>query len=325
VVKDPETVLLITHSGDFFTIDRVLAALLKRGVDAVRIDTDLFPSQIHLSAEFHRDRQPDFCLKYDDRQIESRSVKSVWLRRIWSPKMSENLAPEFQAACINESSITLDNFWDSLRHARWLDRLAAVNAAENKLRQLRIATEIGLSIPPTIVTNSADRLRDFHAQIGGRIVAKLLAPLSRSMTGGDFFMYTSEVQPEDLLAADALRHSPMAFQQLIPKLREFRVICVGDRTFVGALDASQYNDRTLDWRNSNDCEWQTHTLPDRLVKLLQEMLVKLELKFGAFDLIQTPDNEYVFLEVNPSGEWGMLERDLDYPIAASIAHTLVES
>ncbi|NEO45670.1 MAG: MvdC family ATP-grasp ribosomal peptide maturase, partial [Moorea sp. SIO4A3] len=39
--------------------------------------------------------------------------------------------------------------------------------------------------------------------------------------------------------------------------------------------------------------------------------------------IVTPDGEYVFLEVNPTGEWGMLERDLGYPISDAIADALL--
>jgi glutathione synthase/RimK-type ligase-like ATP-grasp enzyme len=58
------------------------------------------------------------------------------------------------------------------------------------------------------------------------------------------------------------------------------------------------------------------------VKQLQAMLVRLGLSFGAFDLIETPSGEYIFLEINPVGEWGMLERDLDYPIADTIAKLL---
>jgi hypothetical protein len=33
---------------------------------------------------------------------------------------------------------------------------------------------------------------------------------------------------------------------------------------------------------------------------------------------------YHFLEVNPAGEWGWLERDLDLPIADAIARALVD-
>ena len=51
---------------------------------------------------------------------------------------------------------------------------------------------------------------------------------------------------------------------------------------------------------------------------------ELGLVFGAVDLICTPEREYVFLEVNPSGEWGMLERDLGLPISEAIAKALLE-
>ena len=38
----------------------------------------------------------------------------------------------------------------------------------------------------------------------------------------------------------------------------------------------------------------------------------------------TPDDdEPVFLEVNPAGEWGWLERDLGYPIGDALAEALV--
>ena len=41
-------VLLVTHSGDFFTIDRVAAALARRGVRFFRLDTDRFPTELEL-------------------------------------------------------------------------------------------------------------------------------------------------------------------------------------------------------------------------------------------------------------------------------------
>ena len=47
------------------------------------------------------------------------------------------------------------------------------------------------------------------------------------------------------------------------------------------------------------------------------------LAFGAIDLIRTPEGGHVFLEVNPAGEWGMLEKELDYPIAEAIAGALL--
>ena len=50
----------------------------------------------------------------------------------------------------------------------------------------------------------------------------------------------------------------------------------------------------------------------------------LGLVFGAVDLICTPAGEHVFLEVNPGGEWGMLERDLGLPISEASASALLD-
>jgi glutathione synthase/RimK-type ligase-like ATP-grasp enzyme len=52
-------------------------------------------------------------------------------------------------------------------------------------------------------------------------------------------------------------------------------------------------------------------------------MCKLQLVYGAIDLIRTPAGEHVFLEVNPGGEWGMLERDLGLPISEAIADALI--
>ncbi|HYP53826.1 MAG TPA: hypothetical protein VEQ42_09825 [Pyrinomonadaceae bacterium] len=50
---------------------------------------------------------------------------------------------------------------------------------------------------------------------------------------------------------------------------------------------------------------------------------RLGLAFGAIDLIRTPSGEHVFLEVNASGEWGMLERDLNLPVSEALADVLL--
>lgn len=318
-----DVVLLITHSGDFFTIDRVAQALLKRGAFPFRLDTDKFPQEVQLKAHLG-EFGSNHTLKYDDYSISSERVQAVWMRRIWHPQLSE-LAPHFRAACVRESLATLEGFWDSLRNVRWVDNLQRINVAENKPYQLRVAQEVGLVIPQTLVTNLPGEAREFFHMVKGKMVAKLLTPLSYSMEGSSFFLYTSAVQEKDLLEADSLRYCPMVFQEQIPKLRELRVVYVNENLFVGALDASKYENNTVDWRDasSDTCVWEYHELPDEIAIRIKMYMLRLGLTFGAFDFIQKPSGEYVFLELNPTGEWGMLERDLDYPISEAIAEALL--
>jgi MvdC family ATP-grasp ribosomal peptide maturase len=322
--RSQDVILLITHSGDFFTIDKVAQSLVKFGAQPFRLNTDQFPSAVQLKMHLGNSGS-NYELTSGEDCISTERVRAVWMRRIWYPKLSKNLAPKFQAACARESLATLEGFWDSIREARWVDNLQLINAGENKLRQLRVAQEIGFVIPRTLVTNNAEEAREFFCAVKGKMVAKLLTPLSQSMHGSSFFFYTSAVKERDLLDAESLRHSPMVFQEQIPKSRELRVVFVNGKVFVGALDASVYSASTVDWRQmmGSTSLWQSHELPLEIISRLKRFMAIFGLVFGAFDFIQTPAGEYVFLEVNPTGEWGMLERDLGYPIAEAIAKTLL--
>ncbi|MFB2839286.1 MvdC family ATP-grasp ribosomal peptide maturase [Floridanema evergladense] len=319
-----DVILLITHSGDFFTIDRVAEALAKKGVQPFRFDTDKFPLEVQLTAQFDKSRSYH-KLEYGANSISTEQVKAVWMRRIWEPNLGKELAPQFREACIKESLATLDGFWDSLRAARWVDNLERIDVAHNKLRQLRVASELGLIIPQTLVTNKADAAREFFQKVKGKMVSKLLTSLSRSMEQPAFFLYTSVVKEEDLLDAESLRYCPMVFQEEIPKQLELRVVYVNGNVFVGALDASIYAGAKVDWRSPgvDVGKWQHHELPEQIVGCLKAFMDKFGLLFGAFDFIVTPSGEYVFLEVNPLGEWGMLEKDLDLPISEAIANVLI--
>jgi len=320
-----DAVLLLTHSGDFYTIDLVSQALARRGVRSIRFNTDLFPSSIKLSAHAGDERTAHLFTETGE-QISAAEVRAVWARKLWSPRMADDLAERYRLMCVEESVATLEGFLDALHDARWVNDLQRQRAAENKQRQLRLATRAGLRVPRTLVTNDPAAARQFFAETEGQTVAKLLRPITVSMDGGDLFVYTNRVRKEDLDGADALRHSPMVFQELIPKAVELRVAWVAGEAFAGALDASGTSRGHTDWRRvaPEECRWQKAQLPTEVASGLYALMSELGLVFGAIDLICTPAGEYVFLEVNPGGEWGMLERDLSLPISEAIAQALIE-
>lgn len=49
---------------------------------------------------------------------------------------------------------------------------------------------------------------------------------------------------------------------------------------------------------------------------------ELQLKFGAFDFIVDKDGSWIFLEINPNGQWLWLENKLDLNISSSILKVL---
>lgn len=320
-----DVVLLLTHSGDFYTVDLVAHALARKGVRPVRFNTDLFPSLVKLSARAG-DMRVARLLTETGEETSVDDVRAVWARKLWSPRMSDDLDERYRSMCINESAAALEGFLDALHNARWVNNLDHQRNAENKQRQLRLAARAGLRVPRTLVTNDASAARQFFAETEGQTVAKLLRPLAVSMDADTPFVYTNRVREADLDHAEALRHSPMVFQELIPKACELRVACVAGKAFAGALDATGTSRGHTDWRRAapEECRWQAAELPTEIASNLEVLLSDLGLVFGAVDLICTPAGEYVFLEVNPGGEWGMLERDLGLPISEAIAETLLE-
>jgi MvdC family ATP-grasp ribosomal peptide maturase len=319
-----DIVLLLTHTADYFTVDRVAEALERRGATPVRFDTDLFPLEAKLAASLSGDGC-DYFVEQGGAAVSAGEVRAVWNRKIWVPRMDESLDPQFYDMCVRESSTMLRYFLDGLRGARWVNRPHDNDEAENKLRQLRVAKDVGLRIPRTLSTNDSERARAFFDECEGRVVAKLLRPLSVSMGQAPIFVYTSDVSEQDLADAEMLRHSPMVFQERVSKSVELRIAYVAGEMFAGAIDARGSARGQTDWRlaGPDECPWFLGEVPDDVARKLKLFMSELRLVYGAIDMIRTPEGEHVFLEVNPGGEWGMLERDLGLPISEALAGALV--
>jgi glutathione synthase/RimK-type ligase-like ATP-grasp enzyme len=252
-------------------------------------------------------------------QGEPLRVAAVWLWRLWPAALDERLPAAQAQAAQRESLTTLRGLLELLSDAAWIDPPDAIACAENKTRQLRLAHEVGLAIPPTLITSDPQAARAFYAAQGGQVVAKLQNSLGYSMRGGGG-LPTRLLRGADLAALDGLVHCPMIFQRYVEKAYELRVAWVDGQAFVGALDGAHCG---VDWRYAATASWQEHSLPEAIHKKISTLMARLSLRQGALDLIVTPGGEYVFLEVNPHGEWGMLERDLGLPIGAALAEALL--
>ncbi len=322
-----DAVLLLTHARDAFVVDRVADGLRARGARAVRVDTDLFPTELSLAIELDAEGSAH-TLDAGAAAVCVDDVRAVWNRRLWAPRLPDDLDPSFRAGCARESSAALDAFLSAFSGARWVDPRGVVAAAEDKPGQLREARAAGLTIPRTLVTNDPARVRAFRQRLGDvAMVTKMLSALSTSMEGRSSFVHTSLVEDADLDDLDGLRLCPMVFQELVPKRVELRVIHVAGALFTGAIDASGSARGAIDWRlaRADEARWARASMPDGVAERLRAVMRALGLTYGAIDLIVRPDGEHVFLEVNPAGEWGMLERDLGLPIGDAIAAALLDA
>jgi ATP-GRASP peptide maturase of grasp-with-spasm system len=199
---------------------------------------------------------------------------------------------------------------------------------ENKLAVLNIAARVGLSIPDTEVIDSKIQLQAKYRRDGGAIITKALKyapPLLRERLTRPISSYTSEIH------SDAIASYPDHFfwslvQQKIPKRFEIRAFYLDGHFYSMAIFSQENKQTAIDFRNY---DWKRpnrsvpYQLPDDVEQKLNRLMQQLKLNTGSIDLIYTTSGEYVFLEVNPVGQFGMVSRPCNYHLEKKIARFLI--
>lgn len=312
---------MLTRSNDDQAADRVLKQLKDMGHQGLRWNTDSYPQDAQLTSQFSgttlRRR-----LRTQDFEVELDELDAVYFRRF---EAGVNLPPDlgqFREACYQESVQTLLGTLGALPCFQ-LDPAWAIRRAELKEVQLRFAAELGLDYPRTLFTNDPDQVRRFAQQVGP-VVAKMQTKVIVHRQQEQQAAFTSTV--DDLEDLDGLQFSPAIFQERIEKKLELRVTVVGNQLFPAAIDSTRSQVGADDYRLDNDLSygWKDCELPERVSNALLAMVKRFGLNYSAIDLILTPDERYVFLEINSAGEWVWLARDLGLPIDRAIAEVLTD-
>jgi MvdD family ATP-grasp ribosomal peptide maturase len=319
------TVLIITHSQDNESIPMVLQAISDRGGKAFRFDTDRFPTEVQLDVYYGKNER--LLLTDGDQKLNLHDVSAVWYRRIAiGAKIPPTMDQQMRQASIQESRVTVQGMIASIRGFH-LDPLHHIRRAENKQLQIQVAREIGLDTPRTLTTNNPQAVREFAQECQQGIITKMLSSFAiYDQQGREQVVFTNPVSLEDLEHLEGLRYCPMTFQEKIPKALELRTTIVGKRVFTAAVDSQALTKAEYDWRRQGIAlldAWEPYQLPEDVESKLLQLMAEFGLNYGAIDILLTPDNRHVFLEVNPVGEFFWLERCPGLPISQAIAELLL--
>jgi hypothetical protein len=181
----------------------------------------------------------------------------------------------------------------------------------NKMEFLEVCTSLDIGIPKTLITRSKEQLLDFWNNCGGKIITKSLAfpfeciHYTESGETDSYRMgYTVSVgKPEMELLPDFFELS--MFQEKLDKLFEIRSIYLDGKVYSQAIFSQSREVAALDYRLGYDSGMRmcNYTLPEAIEKQVGELMKKLDLNFGSLDIVVTKDKRYVFLEVNPNGQY----------------------
>ncbi len=306
--KSKPTILLVAHGVDEHS-SHLESLLRARGHARVtRISTDILPNG-------DLTWSPGKNLILGDDHVPLYGA-GLW-RRPGFPSVSD-YASEFRDFAVSEC---LDAFEGAVlaNSITWLTHPSVLTYAELKLIQLQVARRLGITIPATLVTNSADKATRF-AQKHQQVVVK---PVRYGLLNNDaarpLVAWTSSVSEEDL---QELKGPPVIVQERIDAEAHLRVVTIGQRTFAAALRTAE-----LDWRSELSNHESFAPVADLdLMRLLEDQAQRvarvLQLGYSAQDWVLARSGKLFFLEANPNGQWLFLDDAFSGQISEFLAAEL---
>ena len=308
------TVLILSNVQDAHA-QAVMAALAAHRVRGELLDLSEFPGRLALSLAFDDGRRRLTLRRRGGGELDFDSVDAIWWRR---PQPFQSPAGMDQASrqlALSESSTAFQGLYQSL-DAFWINDPTRDAAAAHKPYQLALAQKIGLDLPPTLMTNDVKEAKTFWRRHEGEVVYKQFLALPTA------WRETRRLKPEDEAHADAVAHAPVIFQRHVPAVADLRVTAVAGELFAAAADVRN-GEYPQDVRMNLDVKYEAHELPPEIAAKLRELMNQLGLVYGAIDLRLTPEGRYVFLEINPAGQFLYIEHATGQPIATALAGALL--
>ena len=308
-------VLLLASRYDL-TCDFVVARLRQRSISYLRLNTEDFSSS---SVELDPVRRILIVERNSHRYVvTSQYLRSVLFRR---PVFLRDYGEDSRSPIERFSQIQWMAFVRNLmifREALWVNDPTATYKAEHKAVQLSVAASEGFSVPETRVTNSPHPylLGEAYDNVAVKgLDTVLLRAGGYEMFGFTTFESTQKLEPE------AWRSAPATVQAALTNKLDIRVTVVGDRVFAAAITVGGKPIRD-DWRvHKSSVQFNRFDLPVEIAERCSAVVRELGLVFGAIDLALC-DNEYYFLEINPTGEWAWLVGSAGLPIDEAIVESL---
>jgi glutathione synthase/RimK-type ligase-like ATP-grasp enzyme len=306
--------IVIISSPDDVHAQAVIAELDRMGHAHRLLNLADFPTKLRLTARLDGKRS-DFALTFADGfHLPMEEVTGVWWRRPQAFGFPAELKDPAHRHFAQSEAVTAFQGMYQASEALWVNNVVRDAAAAHKPWQLKLAREVGLAIPETLITNDPEEARAFWALHPGKVIYK---PFLQTYHA---WRETRLLKPGEVALAEAVQLTPVLFQRYVPAVCDLRVTAIGDRLFPAAARAEQYE---VDIRFNVDAKYQPHALPQEVEEKLLTLMGRLGLEYGAIDLRLTPQGEYVFLEVNPAGQFLYVERATAQPIAQALAEHLV--
>lgn len=194
----------------------------------------------------------------------------------------------------------------------------------NRLFMLDLAKEIGLQVPDYAIITNYNQLEKLE-NISDKFVSKAISNGIYDFGEHDaYYSYTEARNKADFINKD-IKLFPSLVMNQIEKSFEVRSFYLNGKFYSMAIFSQRNEQTSVDFRkycselpNKNE----PFKLPDMVEKKLDKLYKEMDLNSGSADFIVDTNGNYVFLEINPVGQFQMTSLPCNYNLEQKIADYL---
>lgn len=268
--------------------------------------------------------------KDSDKTIANDLFRVVWFRRWGHPLLhnkrfeTESIEHQVLMYLRSEHSALTNILFTNLAHCEWINSLDDLRL--NKIYVLGEAVKVGLDVPDTLICHTKKELQQFlvsHPKIISKSIGDTTFFSDQDKVFGNYTVSITEEDVENFQET----FFPSLLQEQIAKKYEIRTFYLEGAFYSMAIFSQQDEQTTVDFRqylldkpNRN----VPYKLPKSEEEKLQQLMTSINLKSGSIDMIKGIDGRYVFLEVNPLGQFSMVSYPCNYQLERKMAERLIQ-
>jgi len=312
-------IIIFSNQNDLSTAI-VIQWLIKENHSFIRINEE---DNVSISKININDGDEGYQLKYKDVMINFSDITSVWYRRGSLSFIEENI--EFEESIQKDYvqkdfSIVREFVFRKLGEKRSINNYNSRSV--NKLIALDIAKQCGLRIPDTLVTSDKNELQLFLRK-HKNIITKAISESPIDLSSHSFF-YTEKVS-EKLFNDLPQTFFTSLFQECLDKTLEIRTFYLHEKLYSMAIFSQSDKQTSVDFRRYKTASPNRNVpfkLPRNIKRDVIRFMKSMGLNCGSLDFVYTKDKKFVFLEVNPIGQFGMVSFPCNYNLEKVISSYL---
>lgn len=320
-------ILLLSNDGDL-SCDIVQNWLSTFSYPHIRLNAfDLLKSKIDITLL----QSGEYQIIIDGKVFPLQDINAVWYRKFGFFRCSDSYRKLIEknklddialSFIVKEFSIIIDTICDALRYKNWLTN--PNNLIINKIKILKAAQECDFLIPKTYITNHPDHLKDFCEDL----ISKSIYDPTIASWGKEnrCMMYTTKISKKDINNLPTL-FLPSMVQHLVNKKLEIRTFFLDGECYSMAIfsqndQTTKYDFRCYNWEKPNRCV--PYKLDTQTENKIIHLMNKIGLNCGSLDFIMDMNGCLYFLEVNPTGQFGMVDFPCNYKLHKKVAEKLIQ-